>query len=307
MNSTLKPARRFAGKRGVVLLLVLWTLVLLTILVSSFVQSSSVEGVQARRMLNTTRARYAAEAGLNRAVFELGNPVQETRWRGDGRPYSFDFDGAKVTVELVDETGKIDLNQADVRLMTQLFISAGLEQRVAEAMAARVQDWKDPDESTLPDGAEKAEYERENLGYIPRNQPFLTVGEVQQVLGMTYEQFLQIEPMLTINAGVGQPNLAFAQADVLAIALAQQGSPASAEQIAAIIALRQTTPTGVPIPLPNGGSILPGFGGSTYTITSRAEYASGAKASLQATVQLGQGTVGLRPFRVARWREGESN
>lgn len=303
-----RPSRKSRSARsGVVLLMVLWTLLLLTILVASFVQSSSTEGLQARHMLNTTRARYAAEAGMHRAVYELGNPVQTERWKGDGRTYEFYVDDAKVSVQLIDETGKIDINQADLRLMTQLFQTAGLDQRSAEGMAARVQDWKDPDDAITQGGAEKAEYAAADLNYGPRNQLFVTVGELQQILGMSYELYTQIEPMLTINAGIGLPNLAFAQADVMAIVLAQQGATVTPEQIAAIIALRQSSPVGVPIPLPNGGSIMPGFGGATYSVKSLAELPSGATASLEATVQLGQGTVGLRPFRIARWREGQSN
>jgi general secretion pathway protein K len=294
-------------QRGVVLLMVLWIIILLTVLVSSYVQSASTEGQQARFMLNTTEARYAAEAGLHRAIFELNHPTLEMRRKGDGRPYEFDFDTAKITVEMIDETGKIDLNNADQKLLLAMFVQGGVDPLRAEKLAGAVIDWRDPDELLTINGAEKDEYARADLDYGPRNQYFVTVSELQQVLGMDFELFQKLEPMLTINAGGSTPNLAFAQMDVLATVFAQQGQSLSQEQLEAIIALRRTNPAGQPLILPNGVSILPGGPGVTYTIKSRAELASGAKASLEATVQLGSGTVGGRPFRISRWREGQSN
>jgi general secretion pathway protein K len=295
------------AKRGVVLLMVLWIIILLTVLVSSYVQSASTEGQQARYMLNTTEARYAAEAGLHRAIFELNNPTLEMRWKGDGRPYEMAFDDAQITVELIDETGKIDLNNADPKLLEAMFAQAGVDQLSAQKLAGAVIDWRDPDELLTPNGAEKDEYRRADLDYGPRNQYFVTVSELQQVLGMDFDLFQKLEPMLTINAGGATPNLAFAQSDVMAAVFAQQGQTMSQEQLEAIIQMRRTLPVGQPIVLPNGMSILPGGPGVTYTIKSRAELASGAKASLEATVQLGSGTVGGRPFRISRWREGQSN
>lgn len=298
---------KLRARRGVVLLMVLWVIILLTVLVSSYVQSASTEGRQARYMLNTTEARYAAEAGMHRAIYELNNPTLDLRWKGDGRPYEFNFDKAKLTVEILDETGKIDLNNASQDLLEQMFVFAGIDPLGAAKLAGAVVDWRDPDELISVNGAELNEYRSADLDYGPRNQYFATVSEVQQVLGMNFELFEKLEPMLTINAGGSTPNLAFAQGDVLGIVMAQQGQSLSQEQIAAIIQLRQTNPAGQPLLLPNGASILPGGPGVSYTIRSHAEIEGGAKATLEATVQLGSGTVGGRPFRISRWREGQSN
>ena len=305
------PKIKQSRVRGIVLLMVLWVIVLLTVLVASYVQSASTEGQQARFTLNTTQARYAAEAGMHRAIFELYNPATEMRWKGDGRPYEIDFDGAKVTIEIVDETGKIDINSSDQKLLAAMFARAGLEPLRAEKLAAAVVDWRDPDEVVTPNGAEKGEYIRAGLKTGPRNQYFVTVSELQQVLGMDYDLFQRIEPMLTITAnGASSPNLAFAQVDALAVALAQMGQNLSQEQLEAIIAMRQLSKPGMPITLPGGISIPPATGGGVggnYTIKAHAVLPSGAKAALEATVQLSYGTVGDRPYRTSRWREGHSN
>ena len=311
--STIKKAPKIkrSGVRGIVLLMVLWVIVLLTVLVSSYVQSASTEGQQARFMLNTTQARYAAEAGMHRAVFELYNPTTEMRWKADGRPYEMSFDGANVTIEIVDETGKIDINSGDQKLLAAMFARAGVEPLRAEKLAGAVVDWRDPDEIVSINGAEKGEYISAGLKTGPRNQYFVTVSELQQVLGMDYDLFQRIEPMLTITSnGSSAPNLAFAQLDALAVALSQMGQNLTQEQLEAIIAMRQLSKPGMPVTLPGGITIPPVLGGGqggNYTITVRAVLASGAKATLEATVQLSYGTVGDRPYRTSRWREGHSN
>lgn len=296
-----------APQRGVVLVMVLWIIMLLIVLVSSFVQSSTSEGLQARFLLNSTQARYAAESGLSRAVFELRNPTIDLRWIADGRPYETDFEDAKVTIKIVDDMGKIDISVVNLPLFQAMFESAGVDKIAAQKIAAAMADWIDPDDLVNPNGAEKDEYESAGLGYGPSNRPFVTPSELQQVLGMSYELYLKVEDMITINSGNTQPNGAFAQADVLRALLAQQtGQMPSQEVIDAFIELRSNTPRGGTISLPGGQPLLAQSNGLTYTIESEAELPNGAKAGLKATIQLGQGSVAQRPFRIVRWRDGSA-
>jgi general secretion pathway protein K len=293
--------------RGMVLLLVLWILVLLTVLAASYVQSASTEGLQARYMLNTTQARYAAEAGLHRAVYELNNQTLDMRWKGDGRPYEMQFDDADLTIEIVDDNGKLDINSVDVNLWKAVFVRLGQEPLRAEALAAAILDYRDADELKTPNGAEKTDYLAAGLDYGPRNQSFVAISELQQVIGMDFALFERLEPMLTMNSGSGVPNLAYAQLDVMAAVLASQGQIVSDEVLQAVIQLRQTALSGQPVVLPNGTALgVPGSG-SNYTITVTSVLKRGGKAVLQASVQLGGGTVAGRPFRTSRWREGQSN
>src|SRR5690606_6054180 len=63
--------RPSARHRGVACVLVLWVIATLSILLGSFAMITRTENLQARHLFDTTRARYAAEAGLNLAVYEL--------------------------------------------------------------------------------------------------------------------------------------------------------------------------------------------------------------------------------------------
>ena len=96
-----------SAQRGIALVLVLWIAVLITVLLASFSLSARVEALQGRNLLDSTRARYMAEAGLHRAVYELRGNDPATRWVADGREYEIAFEGAKLEIAIRDETGKI--------------------------------------------------------------------------------------------------------------------------------------------------------------------------------------------------------
>ena len=293
-------------QRGVALILVLWVIALMSVLLGSFALIARTENLQARHLLDATTARYAAEAGLERAVYELQQSDPLTRWVGDGRPYEFVFDNAQVHVELTEETGKIDINSADDTLLQSLFVSVGASSDQAVALAAAIQDWRDPDDAALPNGAEAADYKSAGLAYVPRNAPFQTVSEVQQVLGMNYELYARIEPAITIYGSGTAPNAAYAPLQAL---LALPGmTPDLAQQL---IAARQQVQPGQPgaagLTLPDGTPIVANAGGNTYTVKSRATLANGASTVLDASIRLGGVGAAGRPYTVLRWRDDEQS
>jgi general secretion pathway protein K len=290
----------------VALILVLWVIALMSVLLGSFALIARTENLQARHLLDATTARYAAEAGLERAVYELRSADPLTRWVGDGRPYEFAFDNAKVHVELTDESGKIDINSADDTLLQSLFVSVGVNLDQAAALSDAIQDWRDPDDEVRPRGAEAAQYKSQGLSYLPGNAPFQTVSEVQQVFGMNYELYARIEPAITIYAGGTSPNAAYAPFEVL------RALPGMTEELARqLIAARQQIQPGQPgamtLTLPDGTPIVANGGGNTYTVKSRATLANGASTALDASIRLGGVGVAGRPYTVLRWRDDETS
>jgi len=288
------------------MILVIWVIALMAVLLGSFALIARTENLQSRHMFDTTAARYAAEAGLERAIFELRRPDPAQRWAGDGRPYEFQFDNALVHVELTDESGKIDINSAGDDILQQLFISQGMALDQAAQLSDAIQDWRDPDDIARPHGAEQAEYKSAGLSYVPRNAPYQTVSEVQQVLGMNYEIYSRIEPAITIYAGGAEPNAAYANKQAL------MALPGMTSELAdQIIAQRQQIPAaqvGVTgLTTPNGLPIVANGGGNTYTVKSRATLPNGASAVLDASIRLGGVGTSGKPYTVLRWRDDEAS
>ncbi len=58
--------------------------------------------------------------------------------------------------------------------------------------------------------------------------------------------------------------------------------------------------------MPDGTVLVVSGGGLSFSVQVRATLDSGERADLEATIQLGMGSVGGRPFRVLRWRDSES-
>jgi general secretion pathway protein K len=296
-------------QRGVAMILVVWVIALMSVLLGSFALIARTENLQARHLFDSTTARYAAEAGLERAIYELRRPDPTMRWVGDGRPYEFQFDNALVHIELTDESGKIDLNSAAGDLLQQMFVSAGLTLDKAAQLSDAIQDWRDPDDVPQPHGAEASEYKAAGLSYVPRNSPFQTVSEVQQVLGMDYELYSRIEPAITIYAGGTQPNAAYAPLQAL---LALPGmTPELAQQLIQQRQQMQPGQAGQPgapqLTLPDGTPVMANGGGNTYTVKSRATLANGASAVLDASIRLGGVGAAGRPYTVLRWRDEETS
>lgn len=291
-------------QRGVAFIIVIWLLALLTILLGAFALISRTEGMQARHMYDATVARYAAEAGINQAAYFLSVPDQELRWIPDGREYQVVFDEFDIRVKVTDESGLIDLNAADIKMLTELFAGIGVEQDQADALAAAIQDWRDADDLVSPNGAEDAEYAAEGYSWGPRNAPFDLVSELLQVLGMTPDIYRQVERSLTVYAGQSRPNLAFAPYEIL---LSLPGmTPEMAQQI--IEARHAWDPaSGMPPPLlPDGSPLMAQGGTGTYSIESRATLPNGAWTQVDATIRLGGGGVSGMAYTILRWQDGDS-
>jgi general secretion pathway protein K len=290
---------RSRQQSGIALVVVLWVLVLLTIVVGVYAVLTRTETLQARFLFDVTEARYAAEAGIHRGVFEMRNPDIQTRWVPDGRAYFMEFGDAVVEIRITDESGKIDLNRVDAETLIELFLNHGVDEMDAWQLADAIEDWRDEDDIPRLYGAEIDDYLAAGYPYGPANQNFQSVDELQQVMGMSWELFQRLERLLTVHGRGGQVNPAFASAEVLATM-----PDIDLESARAFVAEReQFHPSDMAaLMLPNGQLVNLQGGGGVFSIRSRAVLDNGAWTQLEATVSLGTNTRG-RPFRVLRWRE----
>lgn len=287
--------------RGVALIFVLWLLALLTLLLGSFALITRTESLQARHLFDTTRARYAAEAGINQAAWALALPDPTLRWLPDGREYRVQFEEAEVSIRVTDESGLIDLNAADVQTFVNLFVGAGVELTQATAIAESILDWRDGDDLKMLNGAEDADYRAAGYPYGAKDAPFDLVAELQQVMGMSHELYQRVAPALTVYSGQAVPNLSFAPALVVQ-ALLGMGPP----EAASLVQQRQSWVPGVDqtnFILPDGTPLVAEGGTGTYSIESRATLPNGAYTELRVTLRLGGSGISGRAFSVLRWQD----
>jgi general secretion pathway protein K len=287
-------------QHGVALVLVLWVLMLITVSTGSFALMARMDGLEAHTVLWTTKARMGAEAGVNLAVLTLRASDGEGGWVADGRPNTIYFEDMTLEIEVTDERGKVDLNTADAATLMQMFIGHGLDDQAAEYLAAAIEDWRDEDDIERTNGAEESTYSAYGLDLGPGNRAFVMTEEVLQVLGMSWELFLLIEPGVTVFSQGKQPDPAFAPAEAL-MALPDM----NAEDARNFVAERhsQDPDNPQPLSLPNGQVAMARGRGLTYSIHAKATLPNGVWDQVEATIRLGGNSDG-QPYRVLRWREG---
>ena len=181
------PLRK--AQQGIALIIVLWILLLVTISTGSYTLMARMDQLEAHTVISSTRARMAAESGINLAVLGLRDPDELTRLIPDGRPYTFRVYGVAIEVEVTDERGKVDINRADEVALTQLFEGHGMESDQAVELAAAVKDWSDEDEIERAGGAELGRYASVGIAVGPGNRNFVMIEELLQVLGMPWDLF----------------------------------------------------------------------------------------------------------------------
>ncbi len=292
--------------RGLALVLVLWVLALLGVLAMGFTAVSRTEVLLTRNMLDQARLRAAAEAGVALAVMGLTHPDPFQRWRADGTPFHGPFDGMDLRVAALDETGRIDLNEADEALLGAVLSQAGAPPEQQDALLSTILDFRDGDDLRRPQGAEDGDYRAMGLPYGAKDAPFEDMEELRLIPGMTPETYEHLQPLLTVHSGHGRVNPWRASREVL---MALPG--AGAEAVDAFLALRDLgalDPGQPPPPPPVGidGRFL--FSRISQVHAVRVEVAApeGPSLRVEAVIRLHWpwGLAEGRPYDVLAWKEG---
>jgi general secretion pathway protein K len=241
-----RAPRAPSSQRGIALIAVLWTTVLLTVIASGFAYSMRGEALAARNTMSLAQARAAADGAVDRVAFELLRPrTAPDAWLPNGEPHAWNDGDIAITASAVDESARIDLNSAADPLLKGLLQNVGeLDPDAAERVLEAILDWRDADDLRRPNGAEAADYRAAGLKYVPSNSRFESVGDLQRVLGVTPALMAKIADSLTTYARQGGINLATASRGVL---LAIPG--ATPEQVDAFInGRREALASKLPIP-----------------------------------------------------------
>ncbi len=120
-----------------------------------------------------------------------------------------------------DVAGLVDLNAASLALLEWLLHGLGVAPDRAAALAAAIVDFRDDDGIN---GAESAAYRAAGLAHGPKNAPFETVMELDQVLGMDAALLGRLHAATTVYSR--QPGIdgAVAPHEILSASAASSGT-----------------------------------------------------------------------------------
>lgn len=293
---TIVPTRNQAG---IALVLVLWVVTLLTVIAGSFAFSTRTHTQLSANLLAQARARALADAGVHRGLYLVSRPDTDSeRWKAVGRAYPFEIEGNAVTVSIRDETAKIDLNSAQEGLLKGLLLRAGADEDEANRLLDVIIDWRDGDELSRPQGAEREQYLAAGKDYAPPNAPFQTIEELRLVLGMRPEIYRSMLPALTVFSGQTGINSALAARDVL-LAIPD----VSVEDVDAYLEQRRSRLEQDldPEPFPAAARFNVSAGSRVYNLRSLARLEDGTTFGREAVASLSPDRH--RPVTILNWKE----
>lgn len=186
------PASR-KKEQGIVLLVVLWTLVLLSLMVLNIASSMQTETMMARTAQDSEQAYYFARGALEETMYWLAFPDRDEEKQKARLPYYGGMNHYWIRkgdfyshVAILDEGGKLDLNFCDPQVMQKLLQVLGNEESTSAALAASIAEWRKPDLAGRKGDSEDYSDLGPSVQYI-KHRAFDSIEELMLVPGMTRE------------------------------------------------------------------------------------------------------------------------
>ncbi len=187
-----------ARQRGFALLVVLWTMVMLALLSAQITGAGRSEAQVAASLRNAAQLEAAANGAIEETIWHIldGNGAQ---WQPGEGAYDLPEPGALVHVTVVDERGKMDINQVPPQLLAGLLSALGADIATSKTVSTAIADWRS---QASPGDAESnvpAEYRMDGRAWGPPGQEFERLDELQLVRGVTPQIYQALLPYVTLD------------------------------------------------------------------------------------------------------------
>ena len=214
------------GERGLALILVLWSLMLLTAVAVSFGYAVRVETAVGSALSDQVRAEAVAASGVRRAILGVLTEDKEARWPVDGRVREIPWPDAVLRASVRSESAKIDLNHAPKELLMGLFTNLlpggeAVAEALADAVIARreqvaAQAPAATPRRGLPTARPPTAAPAATAAAAAGRRAFRSVDELAQLPGFTADGIWRLRPYLTVHGGKAKVDAASADVEVLA-------------------------------------------------------------------------------------------
>ena len=218
----------YGPKRGSVLIAVLAIVLLLSFIVTRFIDEV-VEDLQYRAIFNEP----ADVRSFSYSMLEVAlATIHEVALIDDGKLFApeqgwadpINYAGINIPngwgleIQIQDESNKLPINTMDEALLNQMLEeSFGFNFGAARELSSMLLDWIDPDESRRLNGAESEDYLRRKPAYRAANSPLQSLEELRLLEiwedeffdedGLPNELFAKLDSMVSVtNAGAANIN-----------------------------------------------------------------------------------------------------
>jgi len=169
---------------GSALVLVLWIVVLLTVITAVLARTSRLDSRISGVSADHIRCKWASRAGLETAIAVLNDDdtssdcLDDLWYDNDTDFNSIPLEGCTFTVQIIDESSKLNIN---IATFDQLITLPDMTEDIANSII----DWRDKDDKIKPGSAEAGYYMNLPHPYTIRNKNFRTVRELLLVKDIT--------------------------------------------------------------------------------------------------------------------------
>lgn len=269
------PRGRVAREeRGFALLLVLWSLILISLIITQLLSAGRQETQLASNLRQAAVAESIADSAVQDTIFHLlTNPAP----LGADGAHVLTMPGGSARISLRDAAGMINPNIAPQPLLTALLQSCGASAGQAAQLTQAITDWRSPANDMRP---LINAYRASSLAYAPQGQPFQAPDEIRLVVGMKPALADCVVPQLSVYADQEMPLLMFAG------------------PLVRTTLLRMMRATGQAVPM------VPPDPHAARVVEITAEgHSHDARFIRRAIVRLG-GSDPATPFRILTWQDG---
>lgn len=154
-----------------------------------------------------TQAGLVADAAIGATILSLlvereAAVMASPRPLHDGQPRICALAGAAVAIIVEDEGGKLDLNGAPELLLRAALVGFGVNQSELDMIANAIVVFRSPPTNRVD--TRYADYAGENRPFGPKQAPFESIFELDQVVGVSPSLFREVAPFVTVHShGVG--------------------------------------------------------------------------------------------------------
>lgn len=270
-----------ASSKGFALITVLWITAFLAVIAGSVSYQARASLGLASNVVASFKTKHAAEGALLLTVDKLIKRDELQGYVLKNPNFNYKLDNLTISVEVADESGKVDLNLASVDLIKSLFVAVGVNEKVSSSIADAIADWRDQDNLKRADGAEDQDYAANGLLYEAKDDEFDSIDELSLVLGVTPEIFNRVKPHITVYAQDIGVNTTLASVVVK-------------NAVQNIIGTSNSDET--------SSDYISSTGGLIYTLRAKATDPSGLSTVITSIVRLQRGNI-FEPFAILGWKQ----
>ena len=206
-DSSAESAGERSGDDGYIIIIVLGVLSLLALVAIGLQKTVFVDIRLTSNLAHRARAEALADGITRLAVRHLLNNVPAAGKSGpirlDGVPLTCRAGASVVSISFVNVDGQINLNHASEALLTRVLSGVGLSEKEATRLARDIIDFRTAGGQSISGGSKLDIYRQAGLRHGPKNAAFQSVGELEQVVGMTRPLMERLRPLMTVHSRLG--------------------------------------------------------------------------------------------------------